>query len=126
MAKLMELQSGDRFGRLVVLRKGGGRMINEEAIKYLKLFHGYDLPIQEAFDMAIEALKETQWIPCSERLPKDKQVVLITNGKRNVRCGQFRGTGFSNSDCNKWIWKNNIIETVIAWMPLPSPYKGEE
>lgn len=32
-------------------------MTNKEAIKYLKLFHGYDLPIQEAFDMAIEALK---------------------------------------------------------------------
>ena len=107
-------------------------MTNEEAIKYLKLFHGYDLPIQEAFDMAIEALSDVpdtnvgKWILVSERLPEDKQVVLITNDKHNVRYGKFRGTGFSNSDCNKWIWKNNTIETVIAWMPLPSPYKGEE
>ena len=31
-------------------------MTNQEAIEYLKLFHGYDLPIQEALNMAIEAL----------------------------------------------------------------------
>ena len=33
-------------------------MTNQEAIEYLKLFHGYDLPIQEALNMAIEALEQ--------------------------------------------------------------------
>ena len=60
------------------------------------------------------------WIPCSERLPSKKEVVLITNDKGNVRCGQFRGT-----DGKDWIWKGNTLETVLAWMPLPEPWKGE-
>ena len=57
------------------------------------------------------------WIPCSERLPNEKEVVLITNDKGNVRFGQFRGT-----HGKYWIWKSNTLETVLAWMPLPKPY----
>ena len=60
------------------------------------------------------------WIPCSERLPNKKEIVLITNDKGNVRCGQFRGT-----HGKYWIWKGNTLETVLAWMPLPSAYQGE-
>ena len=39
-------------------------MTRDEAIKYLETFHGYDLPIQEALNMAIEALerKRGKWI----------------------------------------------------------------
>ena len=58
------------------------------------------------------------WIPCSERLPNEKEVVLITNDKGNVRFGQFRGT-----HGKYWIWKGNTLETVLAWMPLPEKYK---
>lgn len=32
----------------------------------------------EAIGMGIHALKETQWIPCSERLPKTGEYVLIS------------------------------------------------
>lgn len=63
---------------------------------------------------------EPKWIRCEERLPKKGQVVLVTNGKGNVRCGQFRCT-----DIGYWVWKGNTLETVIAWMPLPKPYVVE-
>ena len=62
-----------------------------------------------------------EWIPCSERLPNEKEIVLITNDKGNVRFGQFRGT-----HGKYWIWKGNTLETVLAWMPLPKPWKGED
>ena len=61
------------------------------------------------------------WIPCSERLPNEKEIVLITNDKGNVRCGQFRGTYKK-----WWNWKGNTLETVLAWMPLPKPWKGAD
>ena len=61
------------------------------------------------------------WIPCSERLPNEKEIVLITNDKGNVRCGKFRGTYKK-----WWNWKGNTLETVLAWMPLPKPWKGAD
>ena len=64
---------------------------------------------------------EPKWIRCEERLPKRGQVVLVTNSKGNVRCGQFRCT-----DMGYWVWKGNTLETVTAWMPLPKPYMAIE
>ena len=74
---------------------------------------------------AIENLPSAQtWIPCSERLPNKKEIVLITNDKGNVRFGQFRGTTGTNG--MYWIWKGNTLEEVVAWMPLPEPWKGAD
>lgn len=65
---------------------------------------------------------EQQWIPCSERLPEKGKVVLITNEKGNVRCGQYRGVWSFYEKPTEWVWRGNTVETVIAWMPLPKPY----
>lgn len=64
------------------------------------------------------------WIPCSERLPKKGEVVLITNGKGNVRCGQYRSEHDVRGGTHYWWWKGKTVESVLAWMPLPTPYKG--
>ena len=64
------------------------------------------------------------WTPCSERLPKKGEVVLITNGKGNVRCGQYRSEYDVRGGTHYWWWKGKTVESVIAWMPLPEPYKG--
>lgn len=74
-----------------------------------------------ALQMAVEILERTRWIPCSERLPKGKQQVLISllwdNDIPEVRQGNI-------DDINYWKLYNHI--TSIAWMPLPDPYRGEE
>ena len=76
---------------------------------------------------ALPSIEKTEkWIPCSERLPEEKQVVLISNGKGHVRCGQYQGLAFRDSNPTQWWWKNTTIETVMAWMPLPEPYKGDK
>ena len=79
----------------------------------------------EAMDMLISMTKE-KWIPVSEWLPEEKQVVLISNGKGHVRCGQYQGLAFRDSNPTQWWWKNTTIETVMAWMPLPEPYNGDK
>ena len=66
----------------------------------------------------LQSADHQMWIPCSEKMPKEKEIVLITNDKGNVRFGQFRGT-----HGKYWIWKGNTLETVLAWMPLPEKYK---
>jgi hypothetical protein len=68
---------------------------------------------------------EAGWIPCSERLPEKDEVVLITNGKGNVRCGQYRSEHDVRDGTHYWWWKGKTVETVLAWMPLPEPYRED-
>ena len=73
----------------------------------------------EALDMAIEALEQTQWIPCSERLPKIEENPVLVTSMGMVGMGWYR-----NGD---WLTSTNLpFFDVVAWMPLPEPWKGEE
>lgn len=74
-----------------------------------------------AMSMAIDALKQTTWIPCSERLPeKSDDVVLVTviEERRIQDIYMMRCNEVESAYIAKWI---------SAWMPLPEPYmRGEE
>lgn len=63
----------------------------------------------------------TKWIPVSERLPEIQQDVLLSLRSLDVRVG-FRSETEPYFYCN-----GNYIEAqnVLAWMPLPNPYKIE-
>lgn len=89
----------------------------------------FDSEIQEAFQMAIEALKQNQWISCSERLPETNSRVLITIWGRSCEAvydkdgAWIMAVPFMEST----IYKNQFRpEFITAWMPLPKPWKGEE
>lgn len=73
--------------------------------------------------------KVCEWIPCSERLPDLKTSVLIST---NTSCGQWTGEGcYWETTEHHIIWKGYRWgatywdDEVVAWMPLPSTYKGE-
>ena len=59
---------------------------------------------------------QPRWIPCSERLPQDEQKVLIT-----TRSGNLIDVDTSIFYHASAFWEHY----VIAWMPLPEPYKAE-
>ena len=66
------------------------------------------------------------WIPCSERLPKRDELVLVTYKTTNrIHLCRYTDDGSENpwwsyiDDCCAW---NNV---VLAWMPLPKPYREE-
>lgn len=84
-----------------------------------------------------------KWIPCSERLPDEGETVLVcfSHGHREMwdisRVIEFgrissdredaKGTGWewlNESSCDYWepVWDNQVAQ-VIAWMPIPQPYK---
>lgn len=69
------------------------------------------------------------WIPCGEKLPKKEELHYWVCTDTGYQC-QCRWTndvyGFGASD--RWDWKIFDIpqyQKVIAWMPLPEPYREE-
>ena len=73
---------------------------------------------------SVQPSRKGHWIPFRERLPEDKTYVLTTikvpNRIAHARSGWYEG-GFIHND-NGDTWKATDME-VIAWMPLPKPYK---
>ena len=66
-----------------------------------------------------------RWIPVSERLPGDRESVLLSTKTNEV----FEGSCFDDNTNRQWyscrdetfVWNN----VVTAWMPLPEPYRAE-
>ena len=105
-------------------------MTRDEAIEMLKALNMMlrspdGKPISDAcdaLDMAIEALSDGAvqgWIPCSERLPKTGDSVLVTysDGEVDIIWSARPKAWVTYSE------RNNLIYP-IAWMLLPKPYKG--
>lgn len=97
-------------------------------LKKLKSFHNgsYGADI----DRAIEVLEqEPRWIPVSEMLPETDKWrttfdVTIKTGK--VTSMEWENTTVRGKPVSRWVWQDRIPPwEVIAWMPLPQPYKAE-
>ena len=100
-------------------------------------------------------LADWQWIPCSERLPEENTPVNVTwiNHNPVEYYGDIKDIPFTATAVyfrNNWYWYSVDIEDVlaeygsreyvtralkelldkdieiIAWMPLPEPYGGEQ
>ena len=94
----------------------------------------------QALDALFDILNssEQQWIPCSERLPEKNGRYLATRGLKACNSIWNRVYIINYSDlmglkAEKIWWDGNVgksdfqrIDDVVAWMPLPEPYKGEE
>lgn len=106
-------------------------MTREEAIKHLEGIKGmFDYIVSldggvasaedyEAFDMALDALRRTAWRSVEDTLPNllDDVLIMLSNGSMTVdyaweyEPGQIK---WGEHDCR-----------VIAWQPLPEPYREE-
>lgn len=70
-----------------------------------------------AIDDAPEVKPEPKWTPCSERLPETPSFCLVTtDGSHNdvIDIALYMSDGWHKAS------------KVLAWMPLPEPYKEEE
>jgi len=98
----------------------------------------------------VEEIKaEHRWIPVTERLPEELKAVNITwvNHEpepyyHDIKDRNFVATGIYFQ--GQWYWYSTVCEDylreygewdvdlvddaveIIAWMPLPEPYKGEK
>lgn len=99
-----------------------------------------------AQNMALDALQRQMWTPCSERLPEELVPVNVTwvNRKPASYYEQIKDKPFTATAVyfkQNWYWWSATCEDilaeyghscadlvldgieVVAWMPLPEPYK---
>lgn len=124
-------------------------MTRGEAIAFLKDMNECTYGNLEAVEMAIKALEQepckeqeiyekaykegydkgwsdgnfigaNRWIPISERLPEDKQSVLVW-------CPQYKNIYCAYLEKEQWwifgAFAQEVQNEVVAWMPLPDRYK---
>jgi hypothetical protein len=81
--------------------------------------------IYEEHKLILELLEqEPRWIPVSERYPKiedEYKYFLVTDSKGKVSVQEF----FISLDEDPQPYFSGMVD-VIAWMPLPTPYKPQE
>ena len=81
---------------------------------------GYE---QELSQLPSVTPQQTRWIPCSERLPKTRGAYLVTTKWES----SFSSEVYTEIDIA--VYRDKLKEwsnpDVIAWMPLPEPYKTE-
>lgn len=104
---------------------------NEDYIGYGSYTLGYVLEWKEQCFELIEQENNDfgKWILCSERLPKDRQIVVA-----DIECSiEDRMCIFAyfkivdHMEC--WINANTgfpVLANVVQWTPLPEPYREEE
>lgn len=79
------------------------------------------------------AIEQPHWIPCSEKLPESYTDVLVwfeyfRYGEYNCLY-QTHGLGSYSAEYESWMINHETgwhKLRVIAWMPLPEPWRGEE
>jgi hypothetical protein len=64
-----------------------------------------------------------KWILTSEKLPDLFEVVLVTDETGKVFEYERRPLDEEGNVCEKWTF---LGRNIIAWMPLPEPYKEAE
>ena len=73
---------------------------------------------------AVEDAEDTnvlgKWIPCSERLPENEMNVIAQFSSGTVTELRYAGNGIFEG-----IYEYST-KIIIAWMPLPEPYREEE
>lgn len=123
------------------------RLIDANELKRLYTFDEMDFSedkwhvpvrviLQNIDDMpTVDPVKHGRWIPCSERLPEDYTDVLVWF--EYFRYGDYNclyqtyGIGDYSTEYDSWMINHETgwhKLRVIAWMPLPEPYKmdGDE
>lgn len=104
----------------------------EEIIEYIRSRDGYTKNDMTSIIPTVTVTDApNEWIPCKERLPKSygKYIVTIGNSVIGFRVHLLNyGESMFGKDNPCWFFYDSeyAVDDVIAWMPLPMPYKESE
>lgn len=103
-------------------------LISSEMMGYLSAFD----VVKDCIDIVEKQPQADKWIPCEERLPKRNEVVLCWVVSTTIASGETYIIG--SCDNGFWFLQSETIGIhsfpvkdykVVAWQPLPQPYKKE-
>ena len=83
--------------------------------------YAYGYVVEERLQAMPSAQLEPHWIPCSERLPDEYGDYLITKETIGWNMSAYRTIDIAYFDT---VWHK--ADKVLAWMPLPEPWKGAD
>lgn len=114
----------------LISRANAIRWVKTECNQYGKPTLDYDSGlkvIEHLKKMPSEARAIGAWIPCSERLPKENEYVgdvckyyLIQDEYGDMHVAHLSSRGWETIESVKALGCD-----VVAWMPLPKPYREE-
>lgn len=90
------------------------KLIDADALDYELGTSDRDIYVRECLAEAPSVVVEPHWIPVTEKLPEYGTAVLTYN-----RDEEFEINHIIDDEDGEWFYNG-----VIAWMPLPEPYKG--
>ncbi len=107
----------------------------EEIIEYIRCRDGYTKNDMTAIIPKVTVTDApNEWIPCKERLPESYGKYIVTSGdpvfEMHVHMLNY-GEAMFEKDNPCWFFYDSeygdvTVDDVIAWMPLPMPYKESE
>ena len=69
---------------------------------------------------------ERKWIPVTERMPiNDLNVIVSVLDDSGDTPYRFTSVGWCTPNGQYWVVDNEMCYGVIAWKPLPEPWKGK-
>ena len=137
-------ESQAKEGTVIISARKAKSMTRTEAIERLMYLRDEIMPISStmfgALTMAIKALEEQQWIPCSERLPETHKAgnsfsglymqskpVLVYGVPEYESEYSFNVVTYCDDLDGTTYWSTEMdavtVNKVTAWMPLPKPYR---
>ena len=105
------------------------RLIDADALDYELGTSDRDIYVRECLAEAPSVTPEPHWIPVKERLPENGEQVLVYARSVHYALAKYDEMREADGTYKKqWVtfdaWKPfYTIKEVIAWMPLPEPYK---
>lgn len=93
--------------------------------------YGVGMITLEMMDVLMDMIAKASWIPCSERLPEQTGFYLIQHSRKyceDEMAVAFYSVEEAKSD-DDYTWEFETlsdVQEVVAWMPLPKPYKEEQ
>lgn len=115
------------------------RLIDADALDYELGASDRDIYVRECLQDAPTVMLEPHWIPVAERLPEENylgdgyvepsQPVIVYMNYHAYKISRYWGhrksKGTSDYVIPDWMDLEEYDgENVIAWMPLPEPYRG--
>lgn len=108
-----------------ISRQAVKEMLREEWTKYIPMELDINLSfvLEKINELPSVTPQQTRWVPVSERLPEKHDCYLVTTKWK----GSYSGDVYTET--NMAVYREKLEEWdsvgVIAWMPLPEPYKVE-